>query len=171
MKLELDFDESTYRKQMDLIYNSGFGEKLKYYKSSHYFGFVLLITGVLSIIDDRNFGYVLFIFAFGILIPYFVFYFKNKKVLKKYAEHQDAVVLVYTQNPKVILEFSEYEFKYSDYNSERVIAWDDFLSFKIIEENLFLFTKKYEPYAIGKYEAGEENYKEVLQIVERKFKK
>lgn len=171
MKLELNFDESTYRKQMELIYNSGFGKKSKYYKNSHYFGFSLLIIGVLSIVESQNFGYVLLILALGILIPYFTFFCKNKKFLNRYAEEQNEIISFYTQNPKVTLEFSDDNFKYSDYNAERVIPWDDFLSYKIMEENLFLFTKKHEPYAIGISEAGKANYEQVLEIVERKLKK
>jgi hypothetical protein len=171
MKIELYFDESIYRKQMELLYNCGYGETQKYYKNSHYLGFGLFVTGVLSIIDNRNFGYALIVFALGILIPYFVFFYKNKKVSKKLVEGQNEVVSIYTQNPKVVLEFSEAEFKYSDYDSERIIAWEDFLTFRIIEENVFLFTKTYDPYVVGKSEAGEENYKQILQIIESKVKK
>lgn len=169
MKLELNFDESIYRKQIELLYNSGYGKKSEYYKNSHYLGFGFLIVGVWSIIDKRNFGYVLLIFALGILIPYFIFYFKNRKVLKNLVEEQNAVISIYAQNPKVIMEFTEIEFKFSDFGGESTIAWADFQMFLIIEENIFLFTKNYQPITIGKSEAGEENYAKVLQIIEAKL--
>ncbi|MCO6164067.1 hypothetical protein [Flavobacterium sp. NRK F7] len=171
MKLELNFNESIYRKQMELLYNSGFGKNVEYYKNSHYLGFVLLIIGICSIINGQNFGYALIVFALGVLIPYFIFYFKNRKVLKNLVFEQDNIVSIYTQNPKVILEFTETEFKYKDYNNERDFNWTDFLTYNIIEDNIFLFTKNYEPYIIGKEEAGEENYENILLLIESKLKK
>ncbi|MBF04537.1 MAG: hypothetical protein CMP76_14725 [Flavobacterium sp.] len=171
MKLELNFNESIYRKQMELLYNSGFGKNVEYYKNSHYLGFVLLIIGICSIINGQNFGYALIVFALGVLIPYFIFYFKNRKVLKNLVFEQDNIVSIYTQNPKVILEFTETEFKYKDYNNERDFNWADFLTYNIIEDNIFLFTKNYEPYIIEKEEAGEENYENILLLIESKLKK
>lgn len=171
MKLELNFNESIYRKQMELLYNSGFGKNVEYYKNSHYLGFVLLIIGICSIINGQNFGYALIVFALGVLIPYFIFYFKNRKVLKNLVFEQDNIVSIYTQNPKVILEFTETDFKYKDYNNERDFNWADFLTYNIIEDNIFLFTKNYEPYIIGKEEAGEENYENILLLIESKLKK
>lgn len=169
MKLELNFNESIYREQMKLLYDSGLGKNLEYYKNSHYLGFVLLISGIWSINDKQNFGYALLVFALGILIPYFILYFKNKKKLKNLVFEQDNIVSIYTQNPKVFLELTETEFKYIDYNSERVFNWEDFLTYRIIEENIFLFTKNYEPYIIGKDEAGEDNYKNILLLIESKL--
>jgi hypothetical protein len=171
MKLELNFSESVYRKQMELLYNSGFGKNLKYYKNSHYLGFILLIIGIWSINNGQNFGYALIVFALGVLIPYFILYFKNMKVLKNLVLEQDNIVSIYTQNPKVFLELTETEFKYTDYNNERVFNWEDFLTYSIIEENIFLFTKNYEPYIIGKDEAGKENYENILLLIESKLTK
>ena len=171
MKLELNFNESVYRKQMKLLYNLGFGKKIEYYKNSHYLGFVLLITGIWLINSNQNFGYALIVFALGVLIPYFILYFKNKKVLKGLVFEQDNFVSIYNQNPKVFLELTETEFKYIDYNGERVFNWEDFLTYCIVEENIFLFTKNYEPYIIGKDEAGYDNYKDILLLIESKLTK
>ena len=156
---------------MELLYSSGYGKKLDYYKNSHYLGFALLIIGVWSITEKRNFGYVLLIFAFGILIPYFILYFKNRKILKKYPEEINQVVAIFKQNPIVVLEFSETQFKYSDNESETIIPWNEFLGYTTIEENIFMFTNKYVPFVIGKLEAGEENYNEILEIVKGKLEK
>ncbi len=171
MKLELNFNESIYRKQMELLYNSGFGKNVEYYKNSHYLGFILLIIGIWSINNGRNFGYALIVFALGVLIPYFILYFKNRKNLKNLVFEQDNIVSIYTQNPKIILEFTETEFTYKDYNNERIFNWADFLAYDVIQDNIFLITKKHESYIIGKEEAGEENYENILLLIESKLKK
>jgi hypothetical protein len=171
MKIELLFDENTFRKQMKLLYNLAYEKELKYYKNAHYLGFVFLIFGILIIYDKRDLGYLLVFFGLVILIPYFNIYFKHFKMSKKYELEEKKIIVFYKGNPKTFWEFTDDLFKYSDFNTERNMEWKDFLTYRIIEDNLFMFTKNNEPFIIGKSEIAEESYKEVLEIVERKISK
>ena len=84
MKIELHFDESIYRKQMKLLYEMGYGRKRTYLKNSNYLGFAFVLLGFLIVLKKRDIGYLFILFGLYNLISYYNFYFKQKKLARKY---------------------------------------------------------------------------------------
>lgn len=171
MKLDLHFDETIYRKQMKLLYDSAYARKLKYYKNSHYFGFTLLIIGILIIMEKRDLGYLFAILGVSILIPYFILHFKLVRISKKFAIEENLTISIYKEFPITTWEFLEESFKFSDYKSKKNIEWTSFLTYKVIDDNLFLFTKNFEPYILDKHEVGDKKFNKILEIVKCKITK
>lgn len=169
MKIELIFEEETFRKQMKLFYQLAYGAELKYYKNAHYLGFLFSVVGILIILESRDLGYLILFFGIIILIPYSIFYVKQYHKSKLFSSHVEKTISYFKENPKCTFEFTEELFKYLDSKSERAIKWNEFLIYKIIEDNLFMFTKTNEPFVIGKSETTEEKYKQILELVERKI--
>lgn len=171
MRLELQFNESIYRKQMELLYQMGSGKKKRYYKNSNYFGFVFIIMGTLVIAGKGNIGYLFVLLGLGTLISYYRFYFKQKKLTQKYEAEQVATIALLLENPKAVFEFNEEGLTYSDHTGKQTFYWNEFLTYIIKDDNIFLITKKFHPFALGKSEMGNENYSDVVNFIELKLEK
>ena len=61
MKIELQFNEQIYKKQMELLYEMGYGKKKTYIKNSNYLGFVFVFIGIMAVLGNGNIGYLLII--------------------------------------------------------------------------------------------------------------
>lgn len=169
MKLELKFDELIYRKQSDLLFEIGYGKKETYYKNSNYFGVCLTILGVLAIIGKGNIGYIFIIMGLLLLISYYSYHFKQKKILVQLKAQQLQIISFYKDNPNASYEFNDNELVFTDYNGSTKIEWQDFHSVLEKEENIFLITKKFIPYTFGKSEIGIENYNLAVEFIESKL--
>lgn len=169
MKLELQFNEPTYRKQMELLYEIGYGRKKAYNKNSNYLGFAFVFIGVLIVVGKANVGYVFIVLGLINLISYYRFFFTQKKIAQKYEAEQLETIALFRENPIAIFEFNDTALKYSDNTGNVTINWNDFLKYIIKDENVFLITKNFQPYAIGKSEIGNENYNQILNFIESRI--
>ena len=106
MRFELQFNEAIYRKQMKLLYDIGYGKKKNYYKHSNYLGFGVVIIGFLTIVSQFREGYLFIIVGLYLLVSYYHFSFKDKRILQKYEFEQLEVIDVLRNNPNVIFEFN-----------------------------------------------------------------
>lgn len=168
MKIELYFDELVYRKQMLLLYEVGYGRKKLYLKNSNYMGIFLLIIGFLAVIGKGGIGYLFIILGLGLLISFYSLEIKLKKIKRKLESEQLQIIAIFLKHPKATFEFKEETFNYSDYASNVIIKWNEFLKHIEIEENIFLITNKFQPFALGKAEVGEINYNQILNIIKNK---
>ncbi|REG98999.1 hypothetical protein [Flavobacterium aquicola] len=169
MKFELKFDENIYRNQMDLLRDLAWKDKIAYYKNSHFLGIILLIIGSLLFFDRPSFfGFVLIIFGLGILIPYFYYYFKIKSSYKGFEEVKTKEIEACQNIATFTWEFTEQGLISKVQDNERMLEWKEFITYLIKENNLFLITEKYEPMILGETEVGEENFKKILDFVEKR---
>lgn len=171
MKIELHFDESIYRKQMKLLYEMGYGRKRTYLKNSNYLGFAFVLLGFLIVLKKRDIGYLFILLGSINLISYYHFYFKQKKVIQKYEAEQLEIINLLTENPNVVFEFNEEGLSYSDYKENLKVGWDEFNTFIEKDENIFLITKTFRPFAVGKSEVGSKTYYQIKNFVESKMEK
>lgn len=171
MRLELQFSEPTYRKQMQLLYEIGYGKKKAYYKNAHYFGFVFVGLGALAVAGRANIGYLFIVLGLVVLISYYRFYFIQKKTAQEYEAEQLKIINVFNQKPDAVLEFCEEDLSYTNYSGTIKIPWNTFTTFTIKEENLFLITRDFRPFVLGKSEIGEESYNEVIKFIVLKMGK
>ncbi|AWA31005.1 hypothetical protein HYN48_13450 [Flavobacterium magnum] len=171
MRFELQFEENIYKTQMEFLYELGYGKKIKYYKNSHLFGLAMIILGIVIVSNKKNIGYVFIVLGLGVLIEYILFFISQRKLLKKYNIEQTEVINAFNKNPSATLEFTDEGLNYSDYTGQKLIAWSDFLSFKIYKENIFLITNSFQPYVLGKIEIGNENYDQLLSFIESRLNK
>lgn len=169
MRLELKFDETIYRKQMNLLFEMSYGKKITYYKNSNYLGFGLIILGVLAIIGKGNIGYAFIMFGLGMLIPYYTFHFKQKKLKRRLETEQTQIIAYYKENPNASFVFNENGIVFSDHYGNKIINWQDFHFLLEKEENIFLITKEFSPYTFGKSEVGSENYNLAINFIESKL--
>ncbi|MEK8181256.1 YcxB family protein [Flavobacterium buctense] len=169
MKLELHFNESIYRRQMELLYEMGYGRKKRYYKNSNYFGLVLVLIGALIVVGKNNIGYLFVMLGSINLFTYYQFHFKNKKITQKYEAEQLETIATFKENPIAIFEFNDDGLKYGNHTGNVTINWNDFLQYMIKDENIFLITKKFQPFVVGKSEVGEENYNEILNFIDSRI--
>ena len=171
MKIELQFNEQIYKKQMELLYEMGYGKKKTYIKNSNYLGFVFVFIGIMAVLGNGNIGYLFILFGLYNLISYYNFYFKQKKLARKYEVEQLNVISQFSKNSNAVFEFNNEGFIYSDYKINLKVNWDEFLTFIEKDENLFLITKSFQPFALGKSEVGNEKYGEIINFVETKMEK
>lgn len=166
MKFELRFDKEIYKKQMDLLFNIAWKEKITYCKNAHYLGFILLIIGFLLIFDRPSLLAVVFIiFGLGTLIPYFYYFFKIKRLSQGF-EYIKNIEIETIENCNQSLELTEKGLVVKVNEEERIIEWEEFVVYFVQENNLFLVTKKHEPIILDETEVGAENFKHILNFVE-----
>ncbi|MCK8143431.1 hypothetical protein MW871_16185 [Flavobacterium sp. I-SCBP12n] len=67
-------------------------------------------------------------------------------------------------------EFTEEGLIMRSLNTERKLYWKDFTSYLIKENNLFMFTKNYEPFILGEIEIGKDNFKKLVDYVAERLK-
>ncbi len=169
MKFELKFDEDIYRKQMDLLRDLAWKGKIAYYKNSHFLGITLLIIGIILMFDRPNFfGFALIILSLTIIIPYFYYYFKIKTSYKGFEELKTKEIEACQNITNYTWEFTEEGLITKVQDDERIFEWKVFIMYLIRENNLFLITEKNEPMILGETEVGEENFKKILDFVEKK---
>lgn len=166
MKFELRFDKEVYKKQMDLLFDIAWKEKIAYNKNSHYLGFVFLLIGFLIVFNRPNLLAVLFlIFGLGILIPYFYYYFKIKRISNGF-EQIKAVEIEALENCAQIWKLTEEGLIISVNDDKRILEWSDFKVYFVKENNLFLVTNKFDPIILDESEVGTENFESIVNFVE-----
>ena len=166
MKFELRFDKEIYKKQMDLLFDIAWKEKIAYYKNAHYLGFILLIIGFLLIFERPNLLAVVFIiFGLGTLIPYFYYFFKIKRISQGF-EYVKNIEIEAIENCNQIWELTEKGLIIKVNKEERILEWAEFVVYFVKENNLFLVTNKHEPLILDEIEVGAENFKYILNFVE-----
>lgn len=156
---------------MELLYEMGYGRKRTYLKNSNYLGFAFVFIGVLTVLGKGNIGYLFILVGLINLISYYRFYFKQKKVTRKYEAEKLEIINLFTENPKAIFEFSEEGLNFSYYAENLTVNWNEFLTFIEKDENMFLITKTFHPFAIGKSEVGSEVYNQIINFVESKMER
>jgi len=150
---------------MEMLYEMGYGREKRYYKNSNYLGFGFFFIGIVAIAGNANIGYLLMILGLADLIQYYHFFFKQKKITQEYEEQQLEIVALLKENPKVVFEFNDEFFRYSDYRENTTIEWNEFSTFIENDENVFIITKNFQPFVLGKSEIGNENYNKILNFV------
>ena len=103
------------------------------------------------------------------LIQYYYLFFKQKKIIQEYKKQQLEIIALLKENPKVVFEFNNEFFRYSDYRVDTTIKWNEFLTFIEKDENVFIITKTFQPFVLGKSEIGNENYNKILNFVTLKL--
>lgn len=154
---------------MEMLYEMGYGKEKKYYKNSNYLGFGFFFIGILAIAGKANIGYLLMILGLADLIEYYYLFFKQKKIIQEYEKQQLEIIALLKENPKVVFEFNNEFFRYSDYRVDTTIKWNEFLTFIEKDENVFIITKTFQPFVLGKSEIGNENYNKILNFVALKL--
>lgn len=169
MKFELKFDENVYRNQMDLLRDLAWKDKIAYYKNSHFLGITLLLIGCILFFARPNFfGFVFIFFGLGILIPYFYYYFKIKFSYKVFEEVKTKEIEASQNLTTFTWEFIEQGLITKVKDNERMFEWKEFIMYLIKENNLLLITENHEPLILGEIEVGEENFKKILDFLEKK---
>ena len=170
MNLNISFDETIYREQMSLLYDLAWKKQRLYYKNSHYFGFALSLCGIGILIESgRNFGYVFICFGLGILIAYYYVMYKSSSQWKKVLKEMERNIEILNQLPNTFFNISESGIKMINGEEEIYNSWESFQSYKIYEENLFLFRNDFQPFIFGKEEIGSEYFIELKNIAEAKI--
>ena len=171
MKFELKFDENIYRNQMNLLRDLAWKNKIAYYKNSLFLGIILITIGSILFFDKPNFfGFAFIFFGLGILIPYFYYYFKIKFSYKEFEEVKTKEIEVYQNITTYTWEFTEQGLITKVQDNERMFEWKEFITYLIKKNNVLLITEKYEPMILGETEVGKENFKKILDFVEKKVK-
>ena len=132
-------------------------------------GFIFFVLGILIIIGKSNLGYIFSFLGLIVLIRYHYFYFKDKEVRRKFEKEQDDGIKNFRENPRACFEINDEGLIYSDFTGEYSFIWDDFGT--VIEKNdtIFLITKEFQPFIIGKSETGEGVYKELVDLIGTKL--
>ncbi len=171
MKIELQFNEEIYKKQIELLYKIGYGRKRKYLNNSNYLGIIFVFLGTIAVLGNGNIGYLFILIGLYNLIAYYNFYFKLKKINRNVEAEKLNTIREFSKNPRVVFEFNHDDFIYSDYKTNLKVNWDEFLTFFEKNENIFLMSKSFQPFIFGKSEVGNEMYHEIINFVETKMKR
>ena len=170
MKFKLQFDKEIYKKQMDLLFEIAWKEKIAYYKNSNYFGLMLVAIGLLLLLERTSFfGVAFIIFGLGILIPYFYYFFKIKKEYNG-IENLKKMKIETLENLDEEWEFTEEGLIIKFQENERIFEWNEFVAYFVKKNNLFLITEKHEPIILDEIEVGEENFNALLNFIEHRIK-
>lgn len=165
MKIEIDFNERIYDEQIKILYKEAYKSENAYFKNSLLFNFIIFSCSILLIINNNNLGYFLLILGILFSSNYVIFKIKKFRLKNKLKKESQAIKELYSKKPKAVLEITKENFYYSDFKSEKVVKWEDFESYKIIKNNLLLFSKSYDPFIFGRTELGKSNYDQLVKLI------
>lgn len=172
MKFEIPFVEEIYKSQTKLNFEIAWKENLKKSRNQLFIYIPILALGVLMVSDNENNGYFLiFMGLLGITIylNYLINYYQQKKkyflLIDKEAKQELIINFIN------IWEFDEDFFRIKNYKYEAKFNWIAFKGFRNIQNNIFLDLNSgyVSSYILSQEEIGEENYKNVINLLERKF--
>jgi len=172
MKFELYFDKDIYNKQMDLLSDLAWKDKIAYYKNSQYFGILLTIIGIAMIYSRPNIfgiGYVFVFFGLSNLMPFIYYYFKIRSFYKRIEDVKVREINDFHYMKYMNLEFTENALIATSGDHFNLIEWSEFIHYIVKKNNLILITRDYEPLILGEIEVGSENFEEIISFVKAKF--
>lgn len=174
MKFEIPFDEKIYKKQMEIYFQLNWENRKKNNRLYNYFGFVLLILGILLLIETNSSKITVpagFIIG-GVLclMSYYKFYIPYLKSKRKFNLEVDRISKEYTENPWSEIEFMEDGITVKDYTGELKLLWSSYNFYRIIGTTLIVIGKD-RPIAIDEVEIGFNNFQKIIEIVDVAVKK
>lgn len=173
MRYELPFDESLFRLQSKLRYNLIWEKPVKKSKKRLYIGVFIFLLGVFIVYGNNELGFVFVAFGVYFFINSYSFYrhFKNSET--EYDRVIEEEIINFKEKKDIqIWEFMEENFSYKDHKCEIKLKWKAFNSFKVIEDNIFLFldAKNHHSYIISKEEVGEVAFDKLINLLNKKIK-
>lgn len=172
MKLEIPFNKNIYNRQNQLNFNSVWKKNLKNNNRRIIWGVLGLLLGGFMVYDENYVGFLfigLGIHYFANFIDYRQYYRKSKK---RYFELINAEINGYENSgSRIIWEFENDYFSYSDHRFEAKIKWSTFKSYRIIENTLFLDMdpKNGLSYILSKSELKENEWNYILELLKEKM--
>ena len=174
MKFDLTFDKDIYNKQMDLLFDIAYKNKIAYYKNAQYLGLILLIIGSFMIFKRPNIfgvGYLFVFFGLSNLSPFLYYYFKIRSAYKKIENLKAYEIEAFYKSQNIQWEFTEKALVINQDNHVKSLDWNEFKIFMVKEDNLILITNVNQPFILGEVEIGSENFQLIKSFVETKIKK
>jgi hypothetical protein len=173
MRFEIEFDKDIYNKQMDLLFDLAWKRKKDYYKNAQYSRVILIFIGILLIFNRSNIfgiGYVFLFFGLSNFLPFIYYFFKIKNQYKKLRDVKIQEIEILKDYKKSSFEINDESLTITIQEKSKIIAWGEFITYTVKEENLLLITKDYGPYILGKEEVGEKNFDIIVDFVSEKIK-
>lgn len=173
MKFEIPFNETIFKEQMTLNFNTIWKENLKKSKKLLIWAIPILLFGGFLTYQKDNLGLLFIAVGIHYLINFFNYYFsykKNKKSFFELVENEKNGQII--ANGIVLWEFNDDYLKYKDYRFNTKIKWEAFKNVRIINKNLFLDLNIGEraSYILGETEVGIENFNKITEFVKGKIK-
>ena len=174
MIFEIPFDEEITRKQTNLKFQLLWKKSLKNRKTNLFISIGFFLFGCIVIYGNGNVGYVFVVVGiFGIYMFYSLTLAYHRSKKKYIAVVESEIEKYKLSRENSIWEFDNEYFCYKDYKYNTKIKWDGFVSFKIIDDNLFLDLADNSPlsYILAKEEVGDESFQNVIDFLESKLKR
>lgn len=169
MKIEIPFNEDVSRKQLQMLHDLAWKNKIFYWRNSNYFGLFFFILGNAMVLGKSNFGYLFIFFGASLIIGFYFNYFKRKDLHKRLFDEFESTKNIYIKNPLSVWEFSENALQFSLGDKSLSLNWTDFKAYKIIDNVIFMFTKTNQPFILQKEEVGDENFEKIIEIISNKI--
>ncbi len=171
MIFEIAFDEEIYREQNKLYFDSEWENNLKKNKKGFFYGIPMSVLGLFILIKDNELGLVFLMCGLFLIYTSYKYYMFYRKRYKFFFKSIDEEVIKNNVNKLVSRwEFNTDFFKYGDHRFEIKYNWEFFQSFKMIDENLFIYfdIEKRVPFILGKAEIDLNQFDKVIQFLNQK---
>ena len=170
MKFEISFNESNYRSQNILHFQSVWKKSLKLRNNNFFMGLAFVLLGIFIIIDKGDLGFAL-VFIGLFMLNYSYKVNRNHKsnknkylsLLNKKVEEANAEKLV------SIWELHDDYFYYNDPNFDSKMKWKLFSGFRKIEDTLFLDSDIGLFFILSENEIGSENFSNLVIFLRSKL--
>lgn len=170
MKFEIPFNESNYRSQNTLHFQTVWEKNLRLRNINFFMGLIFIFIGIFIMIDKGNLEFLL-VFMGLFMLNYSYRVHKNYKSSKN--KH---LILIDTKvkesyNEKIISawELDDNYFYYNDSNLNSKMKWKLFSGFRKIESILFLDSDIGLVFMISENEIGSENFKALNNFLKNKL--
>nr|WP_321409571.1 hypothetical protein [uncultured Carboxylicivirga sp.] len=172
MKIEIPFDKDVFRKQMLLSFSVVWKANLKKNRRRLIWIVLSFFTGLYVYSTGDMMGLIFFFLAMLVFINfinYEWFYQKNKKkylrILSEISESFE------NAGQNTIWEFEEDHLGYKDHRFETRIKWSAFKNYRIIDNNLFIYsdTVSGNAFVIGLEEVELDIWNNIKEIVAGKL--
>ena len=174
MIFEIPFNEEITRKQTNLKFQLLWKKSLKNRKTNLFISIGFFLFGCLVIYGNGNVGYIFAALGMFGVFMFFSLTLAYHRSKKKYENVVDSEIEKYKLKcENSIWEFNNEYFGYKDYKYNAKIKWDGFVSFKIIDDNLFLdlADNSQLSYILAKEEVGDESFQNIVDFLESKLKR
>lgn len=170
MKFEIPFNESNYRSQNTLHFQTVWEKNLRLRNTNFFIGLIFIFIGIFIMIDKGNLGFLL-IFMGLFMLNYSYRVHKNYKSSKnKHLILIDTKVKDSSIEKLVsIWELDNDYFYYNDSNLNSKMKWKLFSGFRKIENILFLDSDIGLLFMISENEIGSESFNDLINFLKSKL--
>lgn len=170
MKFEIPFDETIYRKQIELTFNRSWSYSQAENKKLAIIVVIFLCLGISILYGNGDIGnlFILMAIIAGVIFLYRLQQYKKAK--KTTQNLMNETIQIWNTNPISIWEFENDFFRFKFYGGDYKINWATIKYSEVVDNTLFFgFRKNGNHYTLSESEIGKDNFLKIVEFVKQKI--